>query len=350
MTSMNPRSSRLIREAVLWNIFWKEQSPAMEVAKKFGVTRQAVQLHLRQLTRERKITGDGAARWRRYRLRTLFRNEKTFDVEEDFNEDRVWEKFVRPGMEDLDEAARDIAHYGTTEMINNVIDHSGAATVKVAVERSAIACTIIVSDNGVGMFQKISAALKLADPREALLDLSKGKFTTDPRRHTGEGIFFTSRSFDRFTIESFGLNFTRSTLIDDWSVAEEKRRQRGTKIIMSLLLPPQRRLVDVFTKFSSGPEDYRFARTRVPLKLAAVTDESLVSRSSAKRVLARIETFDEVLIDFAGIKSIGQAFADEIFRVFSREHPKVQLIPINANEQITSMIRRAQSAAEEIQG
>ena len=344
---MNPRSSTGIRDSLLWSIFWAPESPVVKVAQKFGITRQAVQLHLRQLAREGKVTAEGKARWRRYRLRPLSVDEEAWAIGSGFTEDKVWESFVRPRIENLDEHANEIAHYGVTEMVNNVIDHARATRVKVTMERSAIARTFTVSDNGVGMFQKISSALKLADPREALLDLSKGKFTTDPKRHTGEGIFFTSRSFDRFSIQSLGLVFTRSVLIDDWVVTEEKRKQAGTKITMSLLLPPQRKLLDVFTKFSSGPEDYRFAKTRVPLKLATLGDESLVSRSSAKRVLARIETFDEVLMDFAGIKSIGQAFADEVFRVFSLAHPAVQLIPVNANEQVTSMIRRAQTAAKE---
>jgi len=52
-------------------------------------------------------------------------------------------------------------------------------------------------------------------------------------------------------------------------------------------------------------------------------------------------------MDFAAVKSIGQGFADEIFRVFALANPAVQLIPVNANEQVTSMIRRAQAAANE---
>jgi hypothetical protein len=196
----------------------------------------------------------------------------------------------------------------------------------------------------VGIFNKIAAALKLTDPREAILDLIKGKFTTDPKHHTGEGIFFTSRAFDRFSISSSNLLFMRSSHGDEWSLTEQNRKVKGTTVTMYLLVPAKRKLIDVFTPYSSGPEDYRFARTRVPVKLATLIEESLMSRSSAKRVLARIDRFDEAIMDFAGIKSIGQAFADEIFRVFPLDHPQVRLIPINANEQVTSMIRRAQAA------
>jgi hypothetical protein len=49
------------------------------------------------------------------------------------------------------------------------------------------------------------------------------------------------------------------------------------------------------------------------------------------------------VLDFTDIRTVGQAFADEVFRVFARAHPGIGLIPQNANEQITRMIRRATS-------
>lgn len=45
-------------------------------------------------------------------------------------------------------------------------------------------------------------------PSHAILELSKGKFTSDPARHSGEGIFFTSRMCDKFEILSKGLFFS----------------------------------------------------------------------------------------------------------------------------------------------
>jgi hypothetical protein len=41
--------------------------------------------------------------------------------------------------------------------------------------------------------------------------------------------------------------------------------------------------------------------------------------ASAKRVLGRGDRFDEVLLDFKGVSSIGPAFADEIIRVFASD-------------------------------
>jgi anti-sigma regulatory factor (Ser/Thr protein kinase) len=61
---------------------------------------------------------------------------------------------------------------------------------------------MVIWDHGIGIFNKIKNMLGLLDERHAVLELTKGKLTTDPRGHTGEGIFFTSRMFDTFYILS----------------------------------------------------------------------------------------------------------------------------------------------------
>ena len=82
--------------------------------------------------------------------------------------------------------------------------------------------------------------------------------------------------------------------------------------------------------------------SQIRLNLVELGEENLVARSQARRVLARVQEFDEVILDFAGVRSVGQAFADEIFRVFVGEHPSLQITAVHANEQVNFMIRRAQ--------
>lgn len=331
-------------------IFWRSSSPVRRVAQRFGLTRQAVQQHLQSLVRTGQVAASGTARWRRYFLVRTDEYTEKFQLSAGLTEDHVW-THLRPSLASLPQPEMEIIHHGLSEIVNNAIDHSGGSVVLVKSWRTAVSVTIHVVDDGVGIFQKISTALHLPDPRQALLELGKGKFTTDPERHTGEGIFFTCRSFDRFSLRSSDLLFVRSAASDDeWLVEVEEISFTGTRVTMGLLLPARRTIQEVFAQYSSGPDDYRFAKTHVPLKLATFGDESLVSRSSARRVLTRVERFDEVLLDFKGVRSIGPAFADEIFRVFVREHPKVQLIAINANEQVTAMIRRAKGAGREGQG
>jgi hypothetical protein len=232
--------------------------------------------------------------------------------------------------------------------VNNAIDHSEAKRISVDVDLRDDVLRISVDDDGIGIFRKITRALDLPDERLALLELSKGKFTTDPRNHSGEGVFFTSRVFDHFQIVSSGLFFDHDeTEADDVLFDMDDANALGTAVHMAIGVDSKRRLKDVFDAYSSGPDEYAFAKTVVPVRLAQVGDQNLVSRSQAKRLLQRIEKFRHVVLDFERIGSIGQAFADEIFRVFANAHPEVELIATNAAPDVQQMIRRAEVARDE---
>ena len=239
-----------------------------------------------------------------------------------------------------------ICHYGFTEMLNNAIDHSGGEQVTVAVERDLQNITINISDDGEGIFKHIARIMQLNDPRESILELSKGKLTTDPENHSGQGIFFTSRAFDEFYIASGDLFFSHTDgEKNDWLLHQEEA-QSGTRVNMRIALNSERTLRSVFDAYTgSEEEDFAFNKTVVPIKLALYEGERLVSRSQGKRILNRVEKFKTVLLDFNGVDSIGQAFADEVFRVFVRQHPAIKLIPVNINEEIRRMILSAQSSS-----
>lgn len=263
------------------------------------------------------------------------------------SEDRVWSFELAPLLEALPRNVLDIANYGVTEMINNALDHAESKTVFVYMNLSATRLSIAIADEGVGIFRKISSALNLPDERLALLELSKGKLTTAPSRHSGEGIFFTSRVFDRFQIRSKGLVFDHRDGEELDMLAEIEEHQAGTFVYMDIARDSPRLMKDVFDEFSSGPDDYNFAKTIVPVRLTKVGDENLVSRSQAKRLMQRVDRFSSVVLDFAGVRSIGQAFADEIFRVFSNLHPEVEIGHINAVPEVQQMIRRAEVLRDE---
>lgn len=261
-------------------------------------------------------------------------------------EDSVWFDQLWPLLRELPRNVVDIAHHGVTEMVNNAVDHSEAAQVAVRMECSDGRLRFQIEDDGVGIFRKITRALDLPDERLALLELSKGKLTTDPRRHSGEGIFFTSRMFDMFRIESGALVFDHDAQYDD-DLLHDADEAGGTRVVMQLATDSQRTARGVIDQFSSGPDDYSFAKTVVPVRLAKVGDENLVSRSQAKRLLQRVDRFRCVVLDFEQVTEIGQAFADEIFRVFANEHPEVELLAIHALPGVQQMIRRAEVLRDE---
>jgi len=260
-------------------------------------------------------------------------------------EDVAWREDMVDLLGQVPENVSDIWHYGFTEIFNNALDHSNGSVLTIQLKKTAISTELALYDDGIGIFKKIQAELELLDERHAILELAKGKLTTDPDNHTGEGIFFTSRMFDDFEILSGGTYFSHKfDEKEDW-ILERDKFSSGTAVWMKLNNHTSRTSKKIFDKFTSG-DDYGFTKTVVPVKLVQYGDDKLVSRSQAKRLLARIDRFRTVLLDFQGVDSIGLAFADEIFRVFALKHPQTQLIPIKANSAVTRVIQRAQNQLE----
>ena len=248
---------------------------------------------------------------------------------------------------DLPPNIRDIVHHGFTEMLNNAHDHSCGNFVTVSIEKNAKELSMMVGDDGIGIFEKIRSELNLPDKRLAMLELSKGKLTTDSANHSGEGIFFTSRMFDVFIIKANGLDYSHDIKLPFDFLMENKLMKtydrKGTFVFMNISLDSQRTTKEIFNQYTLDPDELSFNKTVVPVRLARL-DDKLISRSQAKRLVARFEGFKKVILDFEGVDDIGQAFADEVFRVFQQSHPDVQLVPHDASEDILKMIRRVQSS------
>lgn len=312
-------------------------------ADHFGISRQAVNKHLQKLTAEHALEESGKTRSRTYKLSPLVEWRGRYEITPGLAEDQVWTKDIRQMLDKMPGNVMDIWHYGFTEMFNNALDHSAGRRILIEIRKTAVSTEMLLMDDGVGIFRKIQAAMNLVDERHAVLELSKGKLTTDPKRHSGEGIFFASRMFDKFDILSGGVFFTHQFGDErDW-VLEREGTQEGTTVWMELNNHTARTTKKIFDQYSSG-DDYGFNKTVVPVKLAQYGNDKLISRSQAKRVLARVELFKVVIFDFDEVESIGQAFADEIFRVFPLDHPEIELHAIKASSAVKRMIARARSA------
>jgi len=339
---MNPRKSDEIRTFLIQGINDNKRGIVSETATHFGVTRQAILRHVHNLQAEGKIQIQGKTRNRQYTVIPIAKIEIPLTVSPSLEEDVVWRQHIRPALEGIRSNVLEICQYGFTEMLRNVIDHSESSAANARLNYFPGRIKMAVIDFGVGIFNKIQKTFKLNDPRDAILELTKGKLTTDPQRHTGEGIFFTSRMFDRFSILSEKLYFAHRAEGDDWLLEDEKPIV-GTLVEMIIDPLSTRTVQTVFNKFSSSKDDFGFFKTHVPVRLARYGNENLVSRSQAKRLLSRFERFGEIILDFKGVSTIGQAFADEIFRVFRQDHPDINIYPINISSQIKRMINRART-------
>ncbi len=342
--------SKKIRKFILGNVDAHSSDITAVTMKKFGVSRSAVLRHIRKLADDDHLIVSGTTRDRRYELKLLAELNVEFPIDPTLAEDKVWRNHVRPLLDGVPRNVLDICQYGFTEMLNNAIEHSEGTGISIGLERTPTLVKMTILDNGVGIFNKVKSELGLDDQLHVALELSKGKLTTDPERHTGEGIFFTSRTVDVFRILSGHLFFQHVKSGDDWLLEQDENKDlvRGTFVQLEISPRSESKLEQVFNDYTAAGDGYGFSRTHVPVALARYGDENLISRSQAKRLLARFDRFDQVFLDFQDVETIGQSFADEIFRVFARQNPHVQLDPINTNEQVKKMILRAQAAATEI--
>ena len=310
------------------------------LSEKEQITRAAAARYVLQLEQEGWIARSGSATRPIFSPGYIRRSSQVYELK-NLEEDVIWTRDFRPYF-NLNGNVTNIAAHGFTEMVNNAIDHSSGTSVFVAASQSDKSFSLVVADNGIGIFEKISNALNLVDIRQALFELSKGKFTTDPSKHSGEGVFFTSRMFDYFEIEANGLQFSHDEK-HDFLMEEPSPFVNGTVVFMNIALVSERTTSDVFKQFMNAPEDFDFSKTIVPMKLARLVDEQLISRSQAKRLIARFDRFKKVILDFKSVNEIGQAFADELFRVYANEHPQVELSPVNMTDQVEKMWLRAVS-------
>jgi len=257
------------------------------------------------------------------------------------DEDVVWRQLVAELALEPGDRAFGLTQYAFEEILNNAVDHSGGAQVAVDLwtpTHSDPTLRFRVSDDGVGVFARMLEVMSTDDPRVAALELTKGKFTTMPQRHSGQGIFFSSRAMDDFRLEANGLAFGRSAVLDDFALGTSNS-SRGTTVTASVAMDTRRTMADVFGPFTS---ERGFDRTRPSMRLALSGDRFL-SRAEARRVLKRLEEFTEVEVDFSGVGEVGQGFVDEMFGVWAPAHPQTKLIPMDMNPVVEFMVRRGLS-------
>jgi anti-sigma regulatory factor (Ser/Thr protein kinase) len=258
------------------------------------------------------------------------------------SEDVVWRRVVRDLGLDKESPAARIIGYAFTEMLNNAIDHSDSETATITWWTDTDQWTFEIRDYGVGAYPKLRQGLRLASEFEAVQELSKGKRTTDRDRHTGEGIFFTSKVVDLFRLTSSGVRWTVDNLRHDTALGMVPATE-GTSAVCQIDPQTNRTLAEIFREFT---RDHAFVRTRPVVKLFEI-GTVFVSRSEARRLLDGLEAdFDTVEVDFTGVTDVGQGFVDELLRVWPAAHPGKTVIPANMNDAVEFMIERGLSRVE----
>jgi anti-sigma regulatory factor (Ser/Thr protein kinase) len=259
-------------------------------------------------------------------------------------EDQPWRHDFAPFFE-LPDAVLRMAQHAMTELLNNAIDHSGGSTVAVSMRQTATQLQLMVSDDGCGLFAHLQTHCGIPDAQTAVLELSKGKLTSAPAQHSGQGLFVVSQLADVLDLQANEAAFQRRAWASaPWqhSAVSRKVQSPGTTVYLAIPLDTARSLDQVLRARSSSGQAYANERTVVPLHvLSQDAGGVLATRAEAKRAVARLALFKSAEIDFAGVHDIGQGFADEMFRVFRQRHPQVELVPLRMSPRVAEMVYSA---------
>lgn len=346
----------LNKEKILEKAQEKGQIRTAQLSTAFGVSRQYVSMLIAQLVEEKSLVRIGSTRNAFYVLpeyakahpeilpNKFFKRLKNTGLEEHKILAEIEEKF--PQISELKEHIRNIFTFAFSEMLNNAIEHSDSRSISVEISVTDDNLWFIVSDSGVGVFRNVMQKKKLKSELEAVQDILKGKTTTIPKSHTGQGIFFTSKASDVFILDSFGLQMTVNNKTHDVTVKKIGVTKRGTRVIFRIKIDSHKHLSDVFKKYTNlaDESDYGFDKTEIRVKLYTAGGVN-ISRSQARRILHGLEKFRIIVFDFDKVPMIGQAFADEIYRVFHNKYPNIELQETNINEAVKFMIERAKNDA-----
>jgi len=344
------------KEKILEIIEKQGKVTSSEITSKIYVSRQYVNLVISELVAEKKIIKVGGTRYAFY-VSSAFakahpeifpssfkKTYKNHSLEEHRVLLEIEEKF--PQILNLPENIRSIFTFAFSEIFNNAIEHSGSKNISIEVAERDGKLSFIVLDSGVGAFRNIMKKRGLNSEIEAVQDLLKGKTTTMPKSHSGEGIFFTSKSADLFILDSFGYQLIINSKIEDVSIRNVSAIKRGTKVIFEIDIDSKRHLEQVFKKYTNltDQSDYGFDKTEIRVKLYTMGGVH-ISRSQARRILSGLEKFKIILFDFENVPVVGQAFADEVYRVFQHQHPDIKIEEENMSEGVRFMIKRAKNEA-----
>lgn len=319
--------------------------------EEFGVTRAAVLFHLDKLKKTNQIIQHGSRNQVWYELGSIKKDEFKDKIKKreiifkyevgKFSEDEIFKKDLEPILKKYSDNIVQICRYGFSEIFNNIIDHSNSKKAEVHFLTDGKNIELVIIDFGIGIFKKISNFFNIHDFRDTIVKLHQGKVTTDQTKHSGQGVFFTSRIFDSFKIEANGyMYFKDNTETDDWFFESiDDLKIKGTKVTLKISTGSKRKIKDVFDSYTSE-KDYSFQKSQIRVELAKYRDDFLVSRSQAKRLLLGLEEFEIVILDFKNIRSVGQGFVDEIFGVYGLNKKNLKFIVTNANDDVLFMIRR----------
>ncbi len=344
----------LTRDKIIEKANQKGPITAKELSLDFSVSRQYVNQLISQLIQDNQLIKIGKTRAvtyvtaeyakqhpdvipnsfsKRYKNENLEEHKVLMDIQEQFQR-----------LKGLPENIQSIFTFAFSEMFNNAIEHSKSRSINIDIALNEETLSFTIDDSGIGVFRNIMKKKQLPSEIYAIQDLLKGKTTTMPKSHSGEGIFFTSKSADYFLLDSF--NYQLVVTNDDVYAKTDRTNKRGTRVLFVISVKSKLHLNDVFRKYTDSLDNgnYGFDKTEIRVKLYTMGGVH-ISRSQARRITSGLDKFRVIMFDYENVPMVGQAFADEIYRVFQNSHPDIKLQEENMTEGVKFMVERAKNEA-----
>ena len=315
-----------------------DKDVAAKTVDAFLVSKSSVHNYIKELLSDGVIekAKDGSYRYVKKEFNYVYENVN-------LSEDKIFDRDIAKHVNMHEKNVLSIWRYAFTEMMNNAIEHSRSKRIEVDVTVDAVGTSVLIYDDGIGIFNNIQDYMKREEGEEISLEeavqlLFAGKFTTAKSMHSGEGIFFTSHLMDSFLIISDKMTFSRTPFSDSQMMFEEVLD--GTLVYMRLDNHSKKTTKEVFDRFSSVDEG--FIKTQIPIA-HVFPNGSPVSRSEARRLGELVLKFKEIELDFSNVEEVGQAFCHELFIVWQTRNPDKQINVVNASQDVLNMINRVKN-------
>ena len=197
-----------IIQYILEKIVQRQSSLAPHVATTFSISENVVYTYLRDLEKNSIIRKVKRGQYELIKKQDSFCFLRSSDQLSDDMD--IYMKSLEKYITDLSNNIIQVWTYAFSEMANNVIDHSDCNCLRVLISRDYLYTSVILQDDGIGIFEKIKNHFHFATLDIAIAELLKGKLTTDTQNHSGEGIFFSSKMADEFYAISDNKIFTKN--------------------------------------------------------------------------------------------------------------------------------------------
>lgn len=324
--------------------FEQKTVKSSDFLKSSNVSRQYIARLLKEMVTNGELTKGGNTRKAIYSLpeNAIYTNP-SFNLKiknKNLEEDRILDKvrFSLPGYNKLGNEIKNSFDYSFSEILNNAIEHSDSKIIDINIGIHDECLEFSIKDDGVGVFKNVMSKYKLSSEIEAVQDLLKGKTTTAPHAHSGEGIFFSSKACDQFEINSHNVTLQVNNSLPDIFIRDLPIFFKGSLVKWKTSLNSKRLLSDIFSQYQKDKDLFEFDLTSVYVHLYTL-DTVYISRSQARRLLAGLDKFKKIVLDFSKVETIGQGFADEIFRVFKNNNPSIIIEYKNAIPVVESMVK-----------